>query len=99
MEIFITIPYNPRLERRWQLVLKAYKYGIYPNKEQGMQIIKTFGCCCFVYNKTLAHRKDELVCYICTSMMPVYIIYNHILYPVTDSTYIKVIGKVFLSRV
>ncbi|SFU89848.1 Helix-turn-helix domain-containing protein, partial [Clostridium sp. DSM 8431] len=26
-------------------MLKAYKYRIYPNKEQKIQIAKTFGCC------------------------------------------------------
>ncbi len=39
-------------------MLKAYKYRIYPNKEQEIQIAKTFGCCRFVYNQTLAYRKD-----------------------------------------
>ena len=39
-------------------MLKAYKYRLYPNKEQKIQIAKTFGCCRFVYNQTLAHRKD-----------------------------------------
>ena len=39
-------------------MLKAYKYRIYPNKEQKIQIAKTFGCCRFVYNQTLAYRKD-----------------------------------------
>jgi len=39
-------------------VLKAYKYRIYPNKEQRIQITKTFGCCRFVYNQTLGYRKD-----------------------------------------
>ena len=39
-------------------MLKAYKYRIYPNKEQRIQIAKTFGCCRFVYNQTLAYRKD-----------------------------------------
>ena len=39
-------------------MLKAYKYRIYPNKEQKIQIAKTFGCCRFVYNHTLAYRKD-----------------------------------------
>ena len=29
---------------------KAYKYRIYPNKEQQILIAKTFGCCRFVYN-------------------------------------------------
>ncbi len=39
-------------------MLKAYKYRIYPNKEQKVQIAKTFGCCRFVYNQALAYRKD-----------------------------------------
>jgi putative transposase len=39
-------------------MLKAYKYRIYPNKEQKVQIAKTFGCCRFVYNQTLSYRKD-----------------------------------------
>lgn len=40
-------------------MLKAYKYRIYPNKEQKVQIAKTFGCCRFVYNQTLAYRKEN----------------------------------------
>ena len=47
---------KPRL-RRWQQMLKAYKYRIYPNNEQKTQIAKTFGCCRFTYNQTLAYRK------------------------------------------
>ncbi len=39
-------------------MLKAYKYRIYPNMEQRVQIAKTFGCCRFVYNRTLAYRKE-----------------------------------------
>ena len=39
-------------------MLKAYKYRIYPNKEQKIQIAKTFGCCRFVYNQILAYHKD-----------------------------------------
>ena len=39
-------------------MLKAYKYRMYPNKEQKIQFAKTFGCCRFVYNQTLAYRKD-----------------------------------------
>lgn len=39
-------------------MLKAYKYRIYPNNEQKTQIAKTFGCCRFVYNQTLAYRKE-----------------------------------------
>lgn len=40
-------------------MLKAYKYRIYPNKQQEEQIHKTFGCCRFVYNQTLSYRKDK----------------------------------------
>ena len=39
-------------------MLKAYKYRIYPNSEQEIQIAKTFGCCRFVYNRTLVYRKE-----------------------------------------
>lgn len=39
-------------------MLKAYKYRIYPNKQQEILIQKTFGCCRFVYNQTLAYRKE-----------------------------------------
>ena len=35
---------------------KAYKFRIYPNKEQQETIQKTFGCCRFVYNHYLARR-------------------------------------------
>lgn len=37
---------------------KAFKFRIYPNKEQELLINKTFGCCRFVYNKTLKYRQD-----------------------------------------
>lgn len=40
-------------------MLKGYKYRIYPNKQQEEQIQKTFGCCRFVYNQTLAYRNDK----------------------------------------
>lgn len=39
-------------------MLKVYKYRLYPNKKQIEQIQKTFGCCRFVYNKTLVYRKE-----------------------------------------
>ena len=32
---------------------KAYKYRIYPNKEQQLKIKQFFGCCRFVYNKCI----------------------------------------------
>ena len=39
-------------------MLKGYKYRIYPNEEQIIQIEKTFGCCRFVYNQLLAKKID-----------------------------------------
>lgn len=39
-------------------MFKSYKYRIFPNKQQEELIQKTFGCCRFVYNQTLAYRKD-----------------------------------------
>ena len=40
-------------------MLKAYKYRIYPNNEQKIQIAKTFlRVAAFVYNQTLAYRKE-----------------------------------------
>ena len=37
---------------------KAYKFRLYPAKEQELIIRKTFGCVRFVYNKMLAERKE-----------------------------------------
>ncbi|WP_335870887.1 RNA-guided endonuclease TnpB family protein, partial [Bacillus sp. 2205SS5-2] len=37
-------------------MLKAYKYRLYPNKEQRILFAKTFGCVRLVYNKMLADR-------------------------------------------
>ena len=37
-------------------MLKAYKYRIYPNKEQEEFFAKTFGCCRFVWNKMLEEK-------------------------------------------
>jgi len=37
---------------------KAYKFRLYPNKEQKELIAKTFGCCRFVYNKMLGEKID-----------------------------------------
>lgn len=39
-------------------MLKAYKYRIYPNDEQIIQLAKTFGSCRFVYNYYLARKID-----------------------------------------
>lgn len=35
---------------------KAFKYRIYPNEEQKTLILKTFGCCRYVYNHMLEER-------------------------------------------
>lgn len=37
---------------------KSYKYRLYPNKYQEELIIKTFGCCRFVYNNFLKEKID-----------------------------------------
>lgn len=37
---------------------KAYKFRLYPNKEQELLLIKTFGCCRFIYNKMLGDKID-----------------------------------------
>ena len=37
---------------------RAYKYRIYPTKEQEQLIQRTFGCTRFVYNHFLAYRKE-----------------------------------------
>ena len=38
---------------------KAYRYRLYPNKEQCQLINKTFGCVRFVYNRMLADHKEK----------------------------------------
>ena len=40
-------------------MLKAYKHRIYPHRAQEKLLAKTFGCCRFVYNQTLAYRKEN----------------------------------------
>lgn len=37
---------------------KAFKYRIYPNREQRKLLAKTFGCTRFVFNHYLAKRRD-----------------------------------------
>ena len=39
----------------------AFKFRVYPTKEQQILINKTFGCCRFVYNHFLATRRDAWV--------------------------------------
>ena len=41
------------------IVNKAYKYRLYPNKEQISFINKTFGCTRFIYNKMLDFRIND----------------------------------------
>lgn len=38
---------------------RAYKFRIYPNHQQKCLIIKTFGCCRFVYNHFLTMRINK----------------------------------------
>ena len=35
-------------------MLKAYKYRIYPNKEQVQYLLQCMGSCRYIYNKALA---------------------------------------------
>ncbi|MCZ0853564.1 helix-turn-helix domain-containing protein, partial [Brevibacillus laterosporus] len=37
---------------------RAYKFRLYPNREQATLINKTIGCTRFVFNHFLAKRKD-----------------------------------------
>lgn len=39
---------------------KTYKYRIYPNKEQKVQMAKTFGCARFVYNIILTYGNGPM---------------------------------------
>ena len=36
----------------------SYKFRLYPNREQEKQILRTLGCCRFVFNYYLAKRKE-----------------------------------------
>jgi putative transposase len=40
--------------------LKAFRYRIYPNKEQQTFFAKTFGCARLVYNKMLSEKIEAL---------------------------------------
>jgi putative transposase len=40
-------------------MLIAYKYRIYPNKEQQIYLAKTFGCTRFIYNRMLADKIEH----------------------------------------
>ncbi|MER2189375.1 MAG: IS200/IS605 family element RNA-guided endonuclease TnpB [Solibacillus sp.] len=41
------------------MVLKAFKFRCFPNKEQQLLIRKTFGCTRFVFNQLLAEQKQK----------------------------------------
>ena len=45
-----------KVSERVIVVEKAYKFRIYPNKQQEELINKTFGCCRYIYNRFLAKR-------------------------------------------
>jgi putative transposase len=40
-------------------VNKAYRFRLYPNKEQAVLLAKTFGCCRFIYNQMLSDKIEE----------------------------------------
>lgn len=40
-------------------MLKAYKYRLYPNKEQEEYFVKCFGCVRFIYNRMLSDKIDH----------------------------------------
>ena len=37
---------------------KAYKFRLYPDRQQEILFHKTFGCCRFLYNHMLADKKE-----------------------------------------
>lgn len=39
--------------------MKAYKFRIYPNKEQTVLINKTIGCARFVFNYSLSKQQEK----------------------------------------
>jgi len=64
-------------EVKVMMINKAYKFRIYPNKQQEVLINKTFGCCRFVFNHFLAKWNDAyketgkgLSYNICSSQLP-----------------------------
>ena len=42
-----------------EMANKAYKYRLYPNKEQKILLAKTFGCVRFIYNKMLSDKIEH----------------------------------------
>jgi putative transposase len=41
------------------IILKVYKYRIFPSKEQELSLTKTFGCCRFVWNKLVENFNNK----------------------------------------
>ena len=59
-------------------MLKAYKYRLYPNKEQEVLLAKHFGCARFIYNwalslktETYTQEKKSLSCYTLKKQIPI----------------------------
>lgn len=46
------------LINRMKMILKTYKFRLYPNKEQEIILNKTFGCTRFVFNQMLNERQE-----------------------------------------
>ena len=42
---------------------KGYKFPIYPNEAQRIQLERTFGCCRYVYNRALAESQEAYAVY------------------------------------
>lgn len=45
------------------LILKGFKYRIYPNFEQEILIRKTFGCCRWMWNRMLSDKQEHYTTY------------------------------------
>lgn len=55
--IYVVRKYIQNQGMKWgEEMLKAYKYRLYPNKEEQIYLAKTFGCTRFIYNQMLANR-------------------------------------------
>ena len=42
-------------------MLRAYKYRLYPNKQQEILLQKSFGCCRWVYNWALKEKQEYFI--------------------------------------
>ena len=45
--------------KKEELPRKAYKFRIYPTREQKNLFAKTFGCVRFIYNQMLSDKRDN----------------------------------------